>query len=130
MRLYIRLWKKKHFYNIGGYHKVSTISVIYKLLSQVVLNSIERTLDERRSCEEAKLRKRFSTLFQYIQTITRLTEDSQKTPCPTDPKVNMMKDLASELKRRKRAACWVAFNNIEDVMKRTKSIRLCAQLFD
>uniref|UniRef100_A0A7I4Y4C1 Reverse transcriptase domain-containing protein n=1 Tax=Haemonchus contortus TaxID=6289 RepID=A0A7I4Y4C1_HAECO len=43
--------------------------------------------------------------------------------------VNMMKDLAPELCRRKRAA-WGAFKNIEGVVKKTKNIRLRAHLFD
>nr|CDJ80259.1 endonuclease-reverse transcriptase [Haemonchus contortus] len=43
--------------------------------------------------------------------------------------VNMMNDAAPELSRRKRAA-WRAFKNIEEVVKKTKNIRLCAHLFD
>nr|CDJ94757.1 RNA-directed DNA polymerase (reverse transcriptase) domain containing protein [Haemonchus contortus] len=39
--------------------------------------------------------------------------------------VNMMNDLAPELGRRKRAA-WVAFKNIEGVVKKTQNIRLRA----
>ncbi|KAJ1358805.1 hypothetical protein KIN20_017327 [Parelaphostrongylus tenuis] len=41
----------------------------------------------------------------------------------------MMNDLAPELSRRKRAA-WGTFKSIEDVVKRTKNIRLRAHLFD
>uniref|UniRef100_A0A0K0DLC7 Reverse transcriptase domain-containing protein n=1 Tax=Angiostrongylus cantonensis TaxID=6313 RepID=A0A0K0DLC7_ANGCA len=44
-------------------------------------------------------------------------------------KMNMMNDLAPELRRRKRAA-WGGFRSIEDVVKRTKNSRLCAHLFD
>ncbi|KAK6762377.1 hypothetical protein RB195_023188 [Necator americanus] len=44
-------------------------------------------------------------------------------------KINMMNDLTSELSRRKRAA-WGAFKSIEDVVKRTKNIRLRAHLFN
>ncbi|XGW18242.1 hypothetical protein V3C99_002679 [Haemonchus contortus] len=43
--------------------------------------------------------------------------------------VNMMNDLAPELCGRKRAA-WGAFKNIEEVVKKTKNIRLRAHLFD
>ncbi|KAJ1356190.1 hypothetical protein KIN20_013858 [Parelaphostrongylus tenuis] len=43
--------------------------------------------------------------------------------------INMMNDLAPELSRRKRAA-WGTFKSIEDVVKRTKNIRLRAHLFD
>ncbi|KAK6764681.1 hypothetical protein RB195_024852 [Necator americanus] len=42
--------------------------------------------------------------------------------------INMMNDLTSELGRRARAA-WEAFKSIEDVVKRTKNIRLRAHLF-
>ncbi|XGW04731.1 hypothetical protein V3C99_015699 [Haemonchus contortus] len=42
---------------------------------------------------------------------------------------NMMKYLAPELSRRKRAA-WGAFKYIEGVVKKTKNIRLRAHLFD
>ncbi|EYC10878.1 hypothetical protein Y032_0053g2348 [Ancylostoma ceylanicum] len=43
--------------------------------------------------------------------------------------VNMMNDLAPELGRRKRAA-WGAYKSIEDVVKKTKNIRLRAHLFN
>ncbi|EYC16950.1 hypothetical protein Y032_0032g2588 [Ancylostoma ceylanicum] len=43
--------------------------------------------------------------------------------------VNMMNDLAPELGRRKRAA-WRAYKSIEDVVKKTKNIRLRAHLFN
>ena len=42
--------------------------------------------------------------------------------------INMMNDLASELSRTKRAV-WGTFKSIEDVVKRTKNIRLRAPLF-
>ncbi|EYC12038.1 hypothetical protein Y032_0048g1577 [Ancylostoma ceylanicum] len=45
------------------------------------------------------------------------------------PEVNMMNDLAPELGRRKRAA-WGAYKSIEDVVKKTKNIRLRAHLFN
>ncbi|KAK6761511.1 hypothetical protein RB195_022542 [Necator americanus] len=43
--------------------------------------------------------------------------------------INMVNDPTSELDRRKRAA-WGAFRSIEDVVKRTKNIRLCAHLIN
>ncbi|EYC43942.1 hypothetical protein Y032_0476g2139 [Ancylostoma ceylanicum] len=43
--------------------------------------------------------------------------------------VNMMNDLAPELGRRKRAA-WGAYKSIEEVVKKTKNIRLRAHLFN
>nr|CDJ86473.1 endonuclease-reverse transcriptase [Haemonchus contortus] len=46
-----------------------------------------------------------------------------------DLEANIMNDLAPEPKRRERAA-WGAFKNIEGVVKKTKNIRLRANLFD
>ena len=43
--------------------------------------------------------------------------------------INMMNDLEPELSRRKRAA-WGAYKSIEDVVKKTKNIRLRAHLFN
>lgn len=43
--------------------------------------------------------------------------------------INMMNDLGPELSRRKRAA-WGAYKTIEDVVKKTKNIRLRAHLFN
>ncbi|VDO69306.1 unnamed protein product [Heligmosomoides polygyrus] len=43
--------------------------------------------------------------------------------------VNMANDLAPELSRRKRAA-WGAFKSVEEVVKKTKNVRLRAHLFD
>uniref|UniRef100_A0A7I5EB61 Transposase n=1 Tax=Haemonchus contortus TaxID=6289 RepID=A0A7I5EB61_HAECO len=43
--------------------------------------------------------------------------------------VNMVNGIALELCRRKRAA-WGAFKNIEGVVKKTKNIRLRANIFD
>ncbi|VDO72926.1 unnamed protein product [Heligmosomoides polygyrus] len=41
----------------------------------------------------------------------------------------MANDLAPELSRRKRAA-WGAFKSVEEVVKKTKNVRLRAHLFD
>ncbi|VDP01768.1 unnamed protein product [Heligmosomoides polygyrus] len=43
--------------------------------------------------------------------------------------VNMANDLAPELSRRKRAA-WGAFKSVEEVVKKTRNVRLRAHLFD
>ena len=43
--------------------------------------------------------------------------------------INMTNDLAPELSRRRRAA-WGAYKSIEDVVKRTKNIKLRAHLFN
>ncbi len=43
--------------------------------------------------------------------------------------INMMNDLGPELSRRKRAA-WGAYKSIEDVVKKTKNVRLRAHLFN
>ncbi|VDO77003.1 unnamed protein product [Heligmosomoides polygyrus] len=46
-----------------------------------------------------------------------------------DREVNMANVLASELHSRKRAA-WRAFKSVEEVVKRTKTVRFRAQLFN
>uniref|UniRef100_A0A0K0D0Z5 Reverse transcriptase domain-containing protein n=1 Tax=Angiostrongylus cantonensis TaxID=6313 RepID=A0A0K0D0Z5_ANGCA len=49
--------------------------------------------------------------------------------CVSRSEINVMNDLAPELSRRKRAA-WGAVRSIEDVVKKTKNIRLLAHHFD
>ena len=58
---------------------------------------------------------------------TNITECSSYTYLGRE--LNMMNDLAPELSRRKRAA-WGAYKTIEDVVKKTKNIRLRAHLFN
>ncbi|KAE9412275.1 hypothetical protein Angca_005495, partial [Angiostrongylus cantonensis] len=73
----VLLFKKSDLHNIGNYRPICLLSVVYKLFTQVILNRIDRTLDEGQSCEQAGFRKGFSTM-DHIHTITRLTEVSRE----------------------------------------------------
>ncbi|KAE9413603.1 hypothetical protein Angca_002837, partial [Angiostrongylus cantonensis] len=52
-----------------------------KLFTRVILNRIDRTLDEGQPCEQAGFRKGFSTMDR-IHTITRFIDASQKYEKP------------------------------------------------
>ncbi|KAJ1355614.1 hypothetical protein KIN20_038401 [Parelaphostrongylus tenuis] len=52
---------------------ICSLSVVYKHFTRVILNRIDRTLDEGQPCKQARFRKGFSTI-DHIHTITRLIE--------------------------------------------------------
>ncbi|KAK6755049.1 hypothetical protein RB195_013802 [Necator americanus] len=64
-----------------------------------------------------------SNMNQAERMLAELDETRKKI----GRKINMMNDLTSELGRNKRTA-WGAFKSIEDVVKRTRNIRLRAHL--
>ncbi|KAE9417417.1 hypothetical protein Angca_008517, partial [Angiostrongylus cantonensis] len=79
------LFKKGDLHDIGNYRPICLLSVVYKLFTQVILNRIDRTLDEGQSCEQAGFRKGFSTM-DHIHTMRRVTEVSgeyKRTLCLT-----------------------------------------------
>ncbi|EYC18451.1 hypothetical protein Y032_0027g1523 [Ancylostoma ceylanicum] len=67
--------------DIGNYRPICLLSVVYKLFTRVILNRIERTLDEGQPCEQAGFRKGFSTI-DHIHTVTRLNEVSREYKMP------------------------------------------------
>ncbi|KAE9418167.1 hypothetical protein Angca_009720, partial [Angiostrongylus cantonensis] len=69
----VLLFKKGDLHDIGNYRPICLLSVVYKLLTRIILNRIDRTLDEGQSCKLAGFRKGFSTM-DHIYTITRLIE--------------------------------------------------------
>ncbi|KAE9419649.1 hypothetical protein Angca_009809, partial [Angiostrongylus cantonensis] len=68
---------KGDLHDIGSYRPICLLSVVYKLFIRVILNRIDRTLDEGQPCEQAGFRKVFSTM-DHIHTIARLIEVSRK----------------------------------------------------
>ena len=75
------LFKKGDPHDIGNYRPICLLSVVYKLFTRVILNRIDKTLDEEQPCEQAGFRKGFSTI-DHIHTITRLIEVSREYKRP------------------------------------------------
>ncbi|KAK6756296.1 hypothetical protein RB195_014603 [Necator americanus] len=53
----VLLDKKKDAHDIGNYRPICLLSFIYKLITRVILNRIEKVLDEGQPCEQAGFRK-------------------------------------------------------------------------
>ncbi|KAE9417419.1 hypothetical protein Angca_008526, partial [Angiostrongylus cantonensis] len=73
------LFKKGDLHDIGNYRPICLLSVVYKLFTRLILNRIDKTLDEGEPCEQAGFRKGFSTM-DHIHTLTRLIEVSRERP--------------------------------------------------
>ncbi|KAE9418195.1 hypothetical protein Angca_009003, partial [Angiostrongylus cantonensis] len=73
--------KKGELHDIGNYRPICLLSVVYKLFTRVILNRIDRTLDEGQPCEQAGFRKAFGTM-DHIHTLTRLIEASREYKRP------------------------------------------------
>ncbi|KAE9421038.1 hypothetical protein Angca_002183, partial [Angiostrongylus cantonensis] len=78
----VLLFKKGDLHDIGNYRPICLLSVVYKcLFIRVVLNRIDRTLDEGQPCEQAGFRKGFIAM-DHIHTLTRLIEVSREYKRP------------------------------------------------
>ncbi|KAK6762227.1 hypothetical protein RB195_023081 [Necator americanus] len=64
----VLLYKKGDPHDIGNYRPICLLSVIYKLFTRVILNRIEKVLDEGQPCEQAGFRKGLSTI-DHIHTV-------------------------------------------------------------
>ncbi|KAE9413405.1 hypothetical protein Angca_006238, partial [Angiostrongylus cantonensis] len=81
----VLLVKKSDVHDVGNYRPIYLLFVVYKLLTRVILNRIDKTLDEGQPCEQAGFRKGFN-MMDNIHAITRFIEVSRgyKRPlCPT-----------------------------------------------
>ncbi|KAE9414744.1 hypothetical protein Angca_006938, partial [Angiostrongylus cantonensis] len=77
----VLLFKKGDLHDLGNYRPICLLSTVYKLFARVILNRIDRTLEEGQPCEQAWFRKGFSTLG-HIHTLTRLIEVSREYKRP------------------------------------------------
>ncbi|KAE9419614.1 hypothetical protein Angca_009749, partial [Angiostrongylus cantonensis] len=77
----VLLFKKGDLHHLGKYRPICLLSVVYKLFTRVILNRIDRTLDEGQPCEQAGFRKGNSTM-DHIHTLTRLIEVSREYKRP------------------------------------------------
>ncbi|KAK6734267.1 hypothetical protein RB195_017818 [Necator americanus] len=77
----VLLYKKGDPHDIGNYRPICLLSVIYKLFTRVILNGIEKVLDEGQPCEQAGFRKGFSTI-DHIHTVSKLIEVSREYKMP------------------------------------------------
>ncbi|KAE9411779.1 hypothetical protein Angca_007125, partial [Angiostrongylus cantonensis] len=72
---------KGDLHDIGNYRPICLLSVVYKLFTRVILNRIDRIVDEGQPCEQVGFRKGFSTM-DHIPTSTSLTEVSREYKRP------------------------------------------------
>ncbi|KAE9413158.1 hypothetical protein Angca_004557, partial [Angiostrongylus cantonensis] len=77
----VLLFKTGDLHDIGNSRPICLLSVVYKFFTRVILNSIDRTLDEGQPCEQAGFREGFSTM-DHIHTITRLIVVSREYKRP------------------------------------------------
>ncbi|KAE9419251.1 hypothetical protein Angca_004846, partial [Angiostrongylus cantonensis] len=77
----VLLFKKDNLYDIGNYRPICLLSVVYKLFTRVILNRIDKTLNEGQPCKQVGFRKGFSTM-DHIHTLTRLIEVSREYKRP------------------------------------------------
>uniref|UniRef100_A0A7I4Y7B9 HORMA domain-containing protein n=1 Tax=Haemonchus contortus TaxID=6289 RepID=A0A7I4Y7B9_HAECO len=61
----VSLYKKGDPNDIGHYCPVCLLSLICKLFTRVILNRIDRKLDEEQSCEQERVQYSCSRLYRY-----------------------------------------------------------------
>ncbi|GBP58848.1 LINE-1 retrotransposable element ORF2 protein [Eumeta japonica] len=70
----ILLYKKADKYETGNYRPISLMSNIYKLFAKIILNRIEKRLDEHQLIEQAGFRKDYSVL-DHIHVVRQVMEN-------------------------------------------------------
>lgn len=69
----VLLFKKGNTEDIKNYRPICLLSHIYKLMTRIILNRIQRTLEENGSREQAGFKRGYSTI-DHIHTVTQVTE--------------------------------------------------------
>ncbi|XP_063630347.1 uncharacterized protein LOC134801658 [Cydia splendana] len=73
----ILLHKKGDRNDVGNYRPISLMSNLYKIFSKIILQRIEKVLDENQPKEQAGFRKGFATI-DHIHTIKQIIEKSNE----------------------------------------------------
>ncbi|CAG4943569.1 unnamed protein product [Colias eurytheme] len=76
----ILLYKKGDKHEIGNYRPISLMSNIYKVFAKIILNRIERKLDEHQPIEQAGFRKHYSTI-DHIHVVRQVIEKYKEYQC-------------------------------------------------
>ncbi|KAE9412932.1 hypothetical protein Angca_010136, partial [Angiostrongylus cantonensis] len=77
----VLLLRNCDLYDIGNYRPIYLLSFVYKLFTRVILNKIDRTLNEGQLCEKAGFREGFS-MMDHIDTISNLIKVSREYKRP------------------------------------------------
>ncbi|KAK6749886.1 hypothetical protein RB195_002102 [Necator americanus] len=82
----VLLYKKGDPHDIGNYRPICLLSVIYKLSTRVILDRIEKVLDEGQPCEQARFRKGLTfekkKTIDHVYTVSKFTEVSREHKMP------------------------------------------------
>ncbi|VDP38413.1 unnamed protein product [Heligmosomoides polygyrus] len=75
------LCKKGDVHDIGSYHPICLLSVVYKMFTRVILNGISKTLDEGQPCKQGEFRRGFSTIDHTLLRSSSKCRESTSGLC-------------------------------------------------